>query len=79
MRLCETVYDISLNAQHMCETGEIEVENSRELFSTILHLAINFERKHPGPWDDNEYPTDYIDLVDEYACEKLAGIYGKES
>ena len=78
VRLCETVYDITLNAQHMLETKEIEVDDSRDLYYTILQLAIEFEREHPGPWEDGEYPTDYIDLIDEYASEKLTEFYRKE-
>ena len=63
---------------YMLETKEIEVDDSRDLYYTILQLAIEFEREHPGPWEDGEYPTDYIDLIDEYASEKLTEFYRKE-
>lgn len=79
VRLCETVYDFALNAQHLCETGSVEVEDSRDLFSSILQWAIEFEREHPGPWDEEDYPGDYIDLVDEFACKKLTEAYGNGS
>lgn len=78
VRLCETVYDITLTAQDMCEGKSIEVGDSRELFSSILQWAMDFEREHPGPWDEEDYPGDYIDLVDEFAHEKLIEAYGKE-
>lgn len=55
VRLCETVYDITLNAQHMCDYREIEVEDSRDLFASILQWAIEFEREHPGPWDEEDH------------------------
>lgn len=78
VRLCETVYDITLNAQHMCDYGDIEAEDSRGLFASILQWATEFEREHPGPWDEENYPGDYIDLIDEFACDKLIETYGKE-
>ena len=80
VRLCETVYDITLNAQHMCDTGRIEVEDSRELFASIMLWAREFEGKHPGPWDAGDDDTiDYIDLIDEFAETKLIESYGKEN
>lgn len=78
VRLCEAVYDITLNAQHMLETKEIEVDDSRNLFSFILQCAIEFERKYPGPWDQKDYPGDYMELIDGFTYEKLLGEYGKE-
>lgn len=79
VRMCETVYDITLNAQHMCETGRIEVEDSRELFGSIMQWAIEFEGKYPGPWEAGDGGTiDYIDLVNEFAEAKLFESYGKE-
>ena len=79
VRLCETVYDITLAAQHMIDTRMIENEDSRELFSFILKWAIGFEQEYPGPWDETENPGDYIDLIDQFAYEKLTERYGKES
>lgn len=78
VRLCETVYDITLAAQHMLEFGEVESDDSRGLFSSILQWAIEFEREHPGPWDETDYPADYMELIDNYAYEKLMKAYGKE-
>ena len=46
----------------MLETKEIEVDDSRNLFSFILQCAIEFERKYPGPWDQKDYPGDYMEL-----------------
>ena len=67
-----------LNHGRSVYVKEIEVDDSRDLYYTILQLAIEFEREHPGPWEDGEYPTDYIDLIDEYASEKLTEFYRKE-
>lgn len=75
--LCETVYDITLNAQNMIASGQLEVGDSRELFSSILQWAIEFEREHPGPWEQNDHSEDYMDLVDEFAREKLTQSYGR--
>lgn len=79
IRLCETVYDITLNAQRMSEAGRIEAEDSRELFSSILWWAREFEEKHPEPWDNGDDEViDYIELIDEFAEKKLIETYGKE-
>ena len=78
LRLCETVFDISLAAQHMLEEGEIECEDSRELFYTIFQNAVYFERQHPGPWEQENYPGDYLELVDDFAYEILIENFGKE-
>ena len=78
LRLCETVFDISLAAQHMLEEGEIECDDSRELFYTIFQNAVYFERQHPGPWDQKDYPGDYMELVDDFAYRILLENFGKE-
>lgn len=75
VRLCETVYDITLSAQHMCDYGEIEIDDSRGLFALILQWSMEFESEYPGPYD---YPGDYMDAIDEYAYEKLSETYGKK-
>lgn len=77
LRLCETVFDISLAAQHMLENGEIECDDSRELFYTIFQNAVEFERRHPEPLEQNDYPGVYMDLVEEFAYEILKENYGK--
>lgn len=80
VRMCETVYDITLNAQHMCETGRVEVEDSRDLFASIMQWAIEFEGKYPGSCRAAGGGTaDYIDLIDEFAEAKLLESYGKEN
>lgn len=71
VRMCETVFDIALNAQHLCETKRIAVEDSRELFSCILQWAQKFEAKY-----FDEQGRDYIGLIDEYAEDVLLAQYG---
>ncbi len=71
VRMCETVFDITLNAQHLCETKRIAVEDSRELFSSILQWAREFEAKY-----FDEQGRDYIGLIDEYAEDVLLAQYG---
>lgn len=71
VRLCEAVFDIALNAQHLCETRMITVEDSRGLFMSVLQWAREFERKH-----SEEDVEDYITLIDEYAVEMLLEQYG---
>lgn len=72
--LCECVYDISCMAQHLAEQHQIKVEDSRELFASILCWAREFEAAHQHGWDDNEH-GDYIDAIDEFAEEKLRQTY----
>lgn len=74
--LCEAVFDISCMAQHLTEQHQIEVEDSRELFNSVLCWAKEFEADHPGNWDDPKCREDYIDEIDEFAEEKLRGAYG---
>jgi len=71
VRMCETVFDITLNTQHLCEAKRIVVEDSRELFLSILQWAREFEAKHC-----DEQSRDYIELIDEYAEDMLLGQYG---
>ncbi len=76
-KLCESVYDISCMAQHLVEQHQIEVENSRELFDSILYWAREFETAHQHEWGDDEH-GDYIDTIDGFAEEKLRQTYGVE-
>lgn len=76
-KLCECVYDISCMAQHLAEQHQIEVEDSRELFGSVLHWAREFEAAHQHEWGDDEH-GDYIDAIDEFAEEKLRQTYGVE-
>lgn len=78
VRLCETVFDISLVAQYLLENGEIRCEDSRELFYTVFQNAVEFERMNPGPWDQSDYPEDYMDLVEDFAYGILIENFGKE-
>jgi len=71
VRMCETVFDIALNAQHLCETNRIAVEDSRELFASILQWAREFEAKY-----HDEQGWDYIGRIDEYAEDVLLAQYG---
>ncbi len=71
VRMCETVFDIALNAQRLCETKRIVVEDSRELFSSVLQWAREFEAKY-----HDEQGRDYFGLIDEYAEDVLLAQYG---
>lgn len=71
----EVVHDISMAAGHKLARGEIDVMDSRELFSRILEWAEEFMRIHEkSSWDSE----DYIGAVDEFALMKLAEVYGSE-
>lgn len=71
VRLCEAVFDITLNAQHLCEARTITVEDSCGLLMSALQWAKEFELKHSEK--DGE---DYTTLIDEYAEEMLLDQYG---
>lgn len=77
VRLCESVFDIALMAQHLCEQKRIVCDDSRELFATVLSLAQEFEAKFP---DDNygDDGDDYLDVIEKYAEGNLMGKYGIE-
>lgn len=70
-KLCEVVFDLALNAQHLCEAKRITVEDSRDLFSSVMQWAREFELKH-----SDEQGEDYIALIDEYAEDMLTEQYG---
>lgn len=71
----EVVHDISMAAGHKLAKAEIDVMDSRELFSRILEWAGEFMRIHEkSSWDSE----DYIGAVDEFALMKLAEVYGSE-
>ncbi|MCP1312118.1 hypothetical protein [Paenibacillus tyrfis] len=71
----EVVHDISMAAGYKLTKGEIDVMDSRELFSRILEWAEEFMRFHEkSSWDSE----DYIGAVDEFALMKLAEVYGSE-
>lgn len=72
-RLCECVYDISMEAAGMIATGKIYCEDSRELFYTIQKLAEDFEREWKQLHDNDE--DDYIEEILDYAEKKLLDLY----
>lgn len=86
VRLCEAIFDITLTAQWMIDHGDIEVENSRELYDFVCSCAVEFERTHPDDWDDGKvHPdnwdkkkNDYILTIDDFAEKKLLERYGNK-
>lgn len=73
----EVVYDITMVAARLMDENKIDVEDSRELFDTIYHLA--FEAEENG--FDPDY---YMEEVDIYATKELmlkykdfSGFYGR--
>lgn len=77
IKLCECVYDISCIAQHLAAQHQIEAEDSRELFDSVLSWAREFEAAHQHEWGDNQH-GDYINAIDKFAEEKLRCAYGVE-
>lgn len=73
IRLFECVYDISLIAEFLIKSGKVEIEDSRELFSTVLKLATEFE----SAWDDDR-GLDYMEEIEDYALHSLKEEYGKD-
>jgi len=73
VKLCECVYDISLMAQHMIEEHNIEAEDSRELFSSILEWARAFEA---GFTKEEDAAGDYMERIEAFAEEMLRYTYG---
>lgn len=65
------MFDLALNAQHLCAAKRITVEDSRDLFSSVMQWAREFELKCA-----DEQGKDYITLIDEYAEDMLMGQYG---
>ncbi len=72
-KINECVYDIALVAQHMIEEHSIEVEDSRELFDSILDWAREFEA---GFTQDENYSGYYLERIEEFAEEMLLERYG---
>ncbi len=72
VRLCETVYDLALEAQYLLDHGRIEAESSRELFSSIFRWAKEFEAIYP----DNGDEGDYMELIEGFAQKNLLRRYG---
>lgn len=76
VKVNECVYDIALAAQHMIEEHSIEVEDSRELFDTILGWARKFEAEFTKEEDD---AGEYMERIEEFAEEKLRETYAVKS
>jgi len=70
--LREAIADIAYNAGWMASRGEIEAVDSRELVSSIITWAEEFERGF-------DRGDDYILAVDEFAKSKLIETYGKST
>lgn len=65
--LCEVVYDITTEAASLQREGRIHVEDSRELFDTVLRLAKEFEESSSS----DDYEKDYLTEVWEFAEREL--------
>ncbi len=72
VKVNECVYDISLMAQHMIEEHTIEVDDSRELFDSILEWAREFEA---GFTEEEDGAGEYMERIEEFAEEMLRGTY----
>ena len=69
----EALFDITMEAAHLTQTGQINVEDSRELFDTCLSLAEKFEGRYT---EEDFYIRDYMTLVAEFAEAELLAHYG---
>lgn len=69
--LCEVVYDITSVADSLQREGRIYVEDSRELFLTVLQLAKDFEES----FSSEDYEKDYLAEVWDFAERKLVEEY----
>lgn len=69
--LCETVYDITTVASMLIQQGRIHVEDSRELFHTIRHLANEFAAYEAETVAKTGEKLDYMSEVEEFALGKL--------
>lgn len=67
-RYCECLYDISMMAAYLIQDGKIIVQDSRELFLTIMQLSEEFEESFLE--DD-----DYMEQVEMFAHKRLTEIY----
>lgn len=68
--LCESVFDITWEAANMIFSGDISVDDSRDLFETVFSLAKRFEEENHG--------EDYLSDVVEFARNELIGHYEEE-
>jgi hypothetical protein len=66
----ETIFDITCEAAAMLSAGEIEAEDSRDLYNTIYWVARHYDEMHDP---DDPY---YLDNIGEYAREKLLDAFG---
>ncbi len=65
----ESMIDIAINAGYMIANKQIEINDSRELVSTIIALAEKYEH------EDHAF-NDYINEIDEFAGKELKQRYG---
>lgn len=69
--LFETVYDITTVASMLIQQGRIHVEDSRELFHTIRHLANEFAAYEAETVAKTGEKLDYMTEVEEFATREL--------
>lgn len=69
----ETIFDITCEAAAMLSAGEIEVEDSRDLYNTIYWAARHYDAMH-DPDDPN-----YMDTIGVYARERLLNSFGPDA
>lgn len=69
----ETIFDITCEAAAMLSAGEIEVEDSRDLYDTIYWVARHYDEMH----DPND--PYYMDNIGVYARERLLNSFGPDA
>lgn len=65
----ENVFEIGRAMQAMFDNGQIEIEDSKEVFMFALQMSVAFEKVCP---DSEDYYSDFYDFVAETILEKFS-------
>lgn len=79
--IAEVVFDIMGSMPN--EIQERWWSNSRDLFQSVFAWALEFEKAHPLPWGEGNYPNDgtddYILAVEEFTERKIQEMTGVQN
>jgi hypothetical protein len=67
----ENAFEIGRHIQGMIDAESIEVEDSKEVFTFALQLAMEFEKEYPET-------EDYYGDLEEFVTDKILNEFGVE-
>ena len=71
-RLCENIFEITCVATRLLDSNEIAVDDSRDLFVSVVQIALDFEKQF-DPENDN-----YLLEIEDYAERRLLSEFRPE-